>query len=113
MSKKQFNEMMMEVGILETLDHPNIVKYIETYCDSQYLYLVMESCSGGELLDHNKKTKNEKKFTEHDVAHIMESCLSAINHAHALKIAHRDIKPENIMWGEDGTVRLVDFGLSV
>lgn len=103
----------MEVGILETLDHPNIVKYIETYCDSQYLYLVMESCSGGELLDHNKKTKNEKKFTEHDVAHIMESCLSAINHAHALKIAHRDIKPENIMWGEDGTVRLVDFGLSV
>ena len=40
-----------EVKILTTLDHPNIVKYYETYDDTKYIYLVMEYCSGGELFD--------------------------------------------------------------
>ena len=40
-----------EVRILTRLDHPNIVKYYETYDDTKYMYLVMEYCSGGELFD--------------------------------------------------------------
>jgi len=40
-----------EVKILVKLDHPNIVKYYETYDDNKYMYLVMEYCSGGELFD--------------------------------------------------------------
>lgn len=40
-----------EVRILTKLDHPNIVKYYETYDDIKYMYLVMEFCSGGELFD--------------------------------------------------------------
>jgi len=40
------------------LDHPNIVKYYETYEDSKYLYLVMEYCSGGELLEKVSDDKN-------------------------------------------------------
>jgi calcium-dependent protein kinase len=38
-----------EVATLTKLDHPNIVKYYETYDDTKYMYLVMEYCSGGEL----------------------------------------------------------------
>lgn len=40
-----------EVKILTTLDHPNIVKYYQTYEDTKYMYLVMEYCPGGELFD--------------------------------------------------------------
>ena len=40
-----------EVIILTKLDHPNIVKYYETYIDTKYMYLVMEYCPGGELFD--------------------------------------------------------------
>ena len=40
-----------EVRILTKLDHPNIVKYYETYDDNKYMYLVMEYCPGGELFD--------------------------------------------------------------
>ena len=40
-----------EVKILSTLDHPNIVKYYETYDDSEYVYIVMEHCGGGELFE--------------------------------------------------------------
>ena len=38
--------------------------------------------------------------------------LKAINHCHTLNISHRDIKPENIMYGADGEVKLIDFGLA-
>lgn len=47
-----------EVNILTKLDHPNIVKYYETYDDHKFLYLVMEYCSGGELFEKIAKKKN-------------------------------------------------------
>ena len=43
---------------------------------------------------------------------MINKCLEALNHCHELGITHRDIKPENIMYGRDGEVRLVDFGLA-
>jgi len=43
----------------------------------------------------------------------MKDLLGALAHAHSWNIAHRDIKPDNIMWGDDGHVRLVDFGLAL
>jgi len=47
----QVNRIKEEVRILTTLDHPNIVKYYQTYEDTKYMYLVMEYCPGGELFD--------------------------------------------------------------
>ncbi len=49
--KGHINIIREEVKILTRLDHPNIVKYYETYEDQKYMYLVMEYCSGGELFD--------------------------------------------------------------
>jgi calcium-dependent protein kinase len=40
-----------EVDIISKLDHPNIVKYYETYVDDKYIYLVMEYIGGGELFE--------------------------------------------------------------
>jgi serine/threonine protein kinase len=42
----------------------------------------------------------------------MQKLLRAINHCHAWGVTHRDIKPENIMYGSDGEIKLIDFGLS-
>jgi serine/threonine protein kinase len=54
MSEKQIKAIKIEVGILQTLDHPHIVDYLETYSDSRYLYLVMENCPGGELISEEE-----------------------------------------------------------
>lgn len=47
-----------EVRILTKLDHPNIVKYYETYIDEKYFYLVMEHIGGGELFDKISQQEN-------------------------------------------------------
>ena len=57
-----------EVIILSSLDHPNIVKYFETYEDAKYLYLVTEYCPGGELFD---KIADNGVFTEKEACDIM------------------------------------------
>ena len=61
----QIDQIVDEVEILNKLDHPNIVKYFETYDDNKFLYLVMEYIDGCELFD--MITKNvSTKFTERE-----------------------------------------------
>jgi calcium-dependent protein kinase len=95
---------------LQFLDHPNIVKYYETYDDVKYIYLVMELCAGGELFD--KIATKKDPLTEYQIADIMNKLVRAIIHCHSQNICHRDIKPENIMYSNEGEVRFVDFGLA-
>lgn len=51
MDEEDLESLKAEVEILQKVDHPNIVKYYETYDDRTNIYLVMEYCPGGELLD--------------------------------------------------------------
>ena len=65
MSAKDLAHVMDEVDLLKKVDHPDIVEYFETYDDKQYLYLVMELCTGGELFDsHDDYIKQGKPYTE-------------------------------------------------
>jgi calcium-dependent protein kinase len=106
---KALDVIMAEIKILNTLDHPNIVKYFETYDDSRYIYLVMEYVKGSDLFEC---IKNKKRFSEKKLAEYMRSLFSAIQHCHSNGVIHRDIKIENIMITSDDSVRLIDFGLS-
>ncbi len=56
--KDHLDAIQEEVGILTKLDHPNIVKYYETYIDEKYIYLVMEYIDGGELFEKIAAQKN-------------------------------------------------------
>jgi calcium-dependent protein kinase len=75
--------LKLEVNFLRKLDSPNIVKYYETYEDDEYVYLVMEYCSGGELFDLiSKKLEKSGKFKEKEAAEIMQKMLKAVAHVH-------------------------------
>lgn len=86
-----------ELGILLSVDHPNIVKFFEAFLDHKYVHLVMELCHGGELFN---RLQEIKLFKEEDARVIVKQSLQAIKHMHDMNIAHRDLKPENILFVE-------------
>jgi len=105
-------ELLQEVNIMRSLDHPNIVKIYDFYEDSSTFKIVMEYCSGGELFE---KIKSKKNFTEQIAAVYMKQILSAIMYLHEHKIVHRDIKAENMLFlnqEEDAMIKIIDFGVS-
>ena len=80
--KDQLEQIKDEVMILTSLDHPNIVKYYETYDDKSYIYLCMEYIDGGELFDKITKQENQT-FTEETCKAYMKDIFSAIAHCHS------------------------------
>ncbi len=105
-----------EINILRSVDHPNIVKYFETYEEDQYIHIVMEYIPGQNLLDLLTSKKYRKNFTDYEICNLVTSILKAISFLHSRNIIHRDLKPENILIcdPEDLTsVKIIDFGLSV
>ncbi|KAH0595602.1 hypothetical protein MHUMG1_06778 [Metarhizium humberi] len=96
-----------EMGVLEVLDHPNIVQYhgIEVHRDRVYIF--MEYCSGGSLanlLEHGR-IEDEQVITFYAL-----QLLEGLVYLHESGIAHRDIKPENILLNHNGIIKYVDFG---
>ncbi|KAJ5180653.1 hypothetical protein N7492_003863 [Penicillium capsulatum] len=96
-----------EMGVLEVLDHPNIVSYhgIEVHRDKVYLF--MEYCSGGSLaslLEHGR-IEDETVIMVYAL-----QLLEGLAYLHQAGIVHRDIKPENILLDHNGIIKYVDFG---
>eukprot|EP01084_Bolivina_argentea_P147063 257355_1 len=107
---KEFEFFMKEVEIMRNLDHPNIVHLQEVYQTPHYLFLVMDLCAGGNLLETYRFTSEEH------AAGIVLRIVNAIRYCHDHGIAHRDLKLENVLLeykSVDSPVKLVDFGLSV
>ena len=101
-----------ELFILQKVDHPNIVKFHQSFIDYRYVHVVMEHCTGGELFD---RIVRAQRFTEKHAAEIMGQMLSAVKHLHEHNIVHRDLKPENFLMNdktENAEIKLIDFGLS-
>lgn len=108
-------EILNEIEMLKSLDHPNIVKVFEFYTTKDGYFIITEFCKGGELFD---KIVNNPPFEEEAAAYILYQILSAVFYCHNKNIIHRDLKPENILV-EDSTgskgkgflnVKIIDFG---
>lgn len=112
LSVKDLNDLVKEVEIISTLNHPNIIKFYESYHDKYYFHIVMELCTGKEIFD---KIVSDGKISEKIVAKIITEVLHAISYCHSKGIVHRDLKPENILFASpnaDAQIKLIDFGLS-
>lgn len=104
---------LVEVEILKTLDHPNIVKIYEFFEDDKYFHLVTELISGGELFDYIIASK---VMSESIAAGFIQQILSGIAYFHSKKIVHSDIKPENLLLETElptTTIKIIDFSTSL
>ncbi|KAK7286676.1 hypothetical protein RJT34_21844 [Clitoria ternatea] len=107
-------DVRREVKILRALTgHKNLVQFYEAYEDEDNVYIVMELCKGGELLD--KILSRGGKYSEEDARVVMIQILSVVAYCHLQGVVHRDLKPENFLYvsnDENSALKVIDFGLS-
>ena len=118
MSKKEMSVQDVElqrreIEILKMCQHPFIIRLLDIFENQDYIYIVMENLSGGDLFTYLEKRNFElpekrAKILSHQVA-------TALYYLHSFGVAHRDLKPENILMvsdDDDSDLKIVDFGLS-
>ena len=113
MDKSDLELAKVEIDILKIGQHPNIIKLYDIYENENYIYIIMEYCSGGDLLSYFEHYDYELKETK--VCGIIHKLSMAIYYLHSYGIVHRDLKPENILMTDltpEADIRLLDFGLS-
>jgi hypothetical protein len=107
-SERHRQRALAEARALAKLSHPNIVPIHDIGETSEHVYMVMELLRGESLrayAAHPERTVRELVAAYRQAA-------SGLAAAHAIGIVHRDFKPDNAMFGEDGRLRVVDFGLA-
>ncbi|KAJ8650228.1 hypothetical protein MRB53_003251 [Persea americana] len=107
-------DVRREVKILKALSgHKHLIKFYDACEDVNNVYIVMELCEGGELLD--RILARGGRYTEEDAKAIVIQILSVVSFCHLQGVVHRDLKPENFLFtsrDEDAPMKLIDFGLS-
>lgn len=90
------------------LAHPNVVAVFDQGADGAHVYLAMEYVSGCTLRD---VLRDRGALQPRAALDVLEPVLAALGAAHRAGLVHRDVKPENVLIGDDGRVKVADFGL--
>jgi eukaryotic-like serine/threonine-protein kinase len=103
------HQFKREMAVVEKLDHPNIVRFLESGSHQGAFYFVMELCDGGSLADCAGKSGGKLPLSQVKVW-ILQA-LTGLAFAHSKGFVHRDIKPANILIHRN-SARISDFGMS-
>eukprot|EP00128_Syssomonas_multiformis_P009277 Colp12_sorted_trinity150504_noHs@7767 len=106
--KDQVAHVRAERDIMAEADNPWIVQLFYSFQDTTHLYLVMEFCSGGDLMTMLIRYDT---FSEDTTRFYIAETVLALNSIHRLGFIHRDIKPDNLLLDSKGHIKLSDFGL--
>ena len=99
-----------EIELHKKLNHPNIVKLYDVVIDydNHTIYLIMEYCSEGDFTKFQQKRPIKEKY----IQKYMQQFRSGLIYLSDNNIIHRDLKPHNILVGDDGNIKISDFGLA-
>ena len=102
-----FDRFLQEYELIAKLDHPNIVKIFDLGVADDHAFIAMEYCGDGSLkLRIVRGLESEVAFS------LMRQIAGALGELHRGGIMHRDLKPTNVMFRDDGSLVLIDFGLA-
>ena len=105
-SVKRFEQ---EAELLSRFSHPGIVKIYDKYLEDFPKYFIMEYVESITLKNH---ILSQGAMTQEEIFYFLKLILSALGEVHKKGIVHSDIKPQNILVLADGSIRLMDFGIS-
>lgn len=106
------DRFLAEAKLSCSLSHPNIVRVHDVGVSGSYYYFSMERLKGHTLRQRiDAYHRENREFSVDEVSDIARQLIDALRYAHRY-IVHRDLKPENVWLAEDGTVKLMDFGIA-
>ncbi|RMF99144.1 MAG: response regulator [Gammaproteobacteria bacterium] len=106
-SEVAFDRFLREYELIAALDHPSIVRIYDLGVADDHAYIAMEYCGQGSLKRRITAGMNPERAYSY-----MRQIAAALGALHAVGIMHRDLKPTNVMFRDDGSLVLIDFGLA-
>ena len=110
-NKIEYRSLLKEARIMRNLNHPNIPRIVTIEEEDSSIFIVMDYVKGKSLKDI---LNSKKVLSQNQVISIMTQVAKVLGYLHSFKspIVYRDLKPSNTMLLSDGSVRLLDFGIS-
>ena len=102
-----FDRFLQEYELIAGLEHSGIVNIYDLGVGDDHAHIVMEYMPGGDL-----KQKIAGGINEQDAVSYVKQLAGAISQIHGVGILHRDLKPGNVMFRDDGSLAIIDFGLA-
>lgn len=102
-------DIKREIAIMKALDHNNIVALNDVLYSPKRVFMVMELVRGGELFESIVRNGRQDEDTARKYFHQL---IDAVHYCHHRGVYHRDLKPENLLLGENGELKITDFGFS-
>ena len=94
-----------EVTVMQSLNHPNIIKLVDVSITSNNIYIITELCNQGDLEAHKQDLSIDECLI------CLKQIVNAMTYANTMNAIHRDLKPANILLN-DGVIKLADFGFA-
>eukprot|EP00485_Elphidium_margaritaceum_P009767 CAMPEP_0202704208 /NCGR_PEP_ID=MMETSP1385-20130828/16926_1 /ASSEMBLY_ACC=CAM_ASM_000861 /TAXON_ID=933848 /ORGANISM="Elphidium margaritaceum" /LENGTH=503 /DNA_ID=CAMNT_0049362181 /DNA_START=127 /DNA_END=1638 /DNA_ORIENTATION=+ len=107
---EEIGSLEQEVAIMQRCKSPYIVNFRGAWLKEENIWIAMEYCGGGGVLDIMRALKIT--LTEEQICVVLRETLRALEYVHAQKLIHRDIKAGNILLNHKGQCKLADFGVS-
>ena len=113
---KKLRSFEKEVNMLTHFVHKNIIKVYDYFSQAPYLFMIIEYCENGSLMEAVRYKFTQSDLAQHNnydyIRRLISDVLSALKYCHDQSISHHDIKPSNIVVDSFGRAKLCDFGIS-
>jgi len=102
-----FDRFLQEYELIAGLDHPGVVRIYDLGISDDHAHIAMEYLSGGNLRERMAEGISEERAVSY-----LKQLSAALEEIHRVGILHRDLKPGNVMFRDDDTLAIIDFGLA-
>jgi len=102
-------QLYAEIKIHRSLEHPNIVQFQDCFEDNDNVYMTLELCTSGSLMD---MLRRRRRFSESEARFFMVQLIGACHYMHTHQVIHRDLKLGNLFLDSNMNVKVGDFGLA-
>ncbi|WVQ94034.1 hypothetical protein IAU59_001112 [Kwoniella sp. CBS 9459] len=108
-TKKNKTKLWAEIKLHQMLAHPHVVRFDDCFEDDENVYMVLELCDNGSLMDCLRR---RKRFSEPEARYFLVQLIAACQYMHQMNVIHRDLKLGNLFLDANMNVKVGDLGLA-